>query len=295
MTGGIHAHENRAARMRRLRRYGFPCLAVAALLLGACARTPSLSKEEKSRVVEANLQLAIAYMQDGRFQVAEKKLQKAFDTDPKQPQTHMTYGLFYSLTTQPKKADKHYRRAVKLDPDNPDILNNYAQFLCQTGKVGPAREAFLRAARDPVYQTPEIPYTNLAICLISNDELEEAETYLQRALSQSPGQPIALLHMSGLKYQLREYLSARAYLQRYADTGETYTAASLWLGVRIERQLGDRNAEKRYARALRASFPDAPETRLLEETRGKARGASPSAGRGGPPPAESRGEARGED
>jgi type IV pilus assembly protein PilF len=37
----------------------------------------------------------------------------------------------------------------------------------------------------------------------------------------------------------------------------------LWLGVRIERRLGDRNSEASYALQLRNRFPDSREARAL--------------------------------
>jgi len=41
------------------------------------------------------------------------------------------------------------------------------------------------------------------------------------------------------------------------------TAENLWLAVRIERKLGDSNAEYSYALQLRKRFPDARETQLM--------------------------------
>ena len=52
------------------------------------------------------------------------------------------------------------------------------------------------------------------------------------------------------------------YLQRYLEVGK-HTSKSLWLGIRIERDLGDNNAASSYAMLLKAKYPDAPETREL--------------------------------
>ena len=41
------------------------------------------------------------------------------------------------------------------------------------------------------------------------------------------------------------------------------TADNLWLAVRIERMLGDKNAESNYAMQLRQRFPDARETQMM--------------------------------
>jgi type IV pilus assembly protein PilF len=41
-------------------------------------------------------------------------------------------------------------------------------------------------------------------------------------------------------------------------------AQILWLGVRIERKLGDRNSEASYGAQLRRSFPDSREALLMQ-------------------------------
>jgi type IV pilus assembly protein PilF len=41
------------------------------------------------------------------------------------------------------------------------------------------------------------------------------------------------------------------------------TAEQLWLAVRIERRVGDGNAEASYSLRLRERYPDAHETQLL--------------------------------
>ena len=41
------------------------------------------------------------------------------------------------------------------------------------------------------------------------------------------------------------------------------TAGNLWMGVHIERKLGDQTSEKIYAEQLRRRYPNARETQLL--------------------------------
>ena len=107
--------------------------------------------------------------------------------------------------------------------------------------------------------------TNAGLCLSNTERKDEAEAYLRRALRLQPKQPSALLAMSELTAATGRQLSARAYLQRYVEQGQ-HNSRSLWLGVRIERELGDRNAASSYAMLLKAKYPDAKETRLLLES-----------------------------
>ncbi|HEY9150906.1 MAG TPA: type IV pilus biogenesis/stability protein PilW, partial [Gammaproteobacteria bacterium] len=80
----------------------------------------------------------------------------------------------------------------------------------------------------------------------------------------NPFYPQALLQMLSLTHEQGEYLRARAYLQRYQQVSR-HGPESLWLGIRVEHALGDRNAVSSYGLALRNNFPDAPQTRAYLE------------------------------
>jgi type IV pilus assembly protein PilF len=61
---------------------------------------------------------------------------------------------------------------------------------------------------------------------------------------------------------------ARTFLNRYMQAAPP-TPEVLWLGVRIERALGDRQSEATYVQQLRRLFPGAPETQLLGQQGGR--------------------------
>ena len=71
--------------------------------------------------------------------------------------------------------------------------------------------------------------------------------------------------MCDLSFRLGRHLPARGYLQRYAEVAR-HSPRSLWLGVRIERELDDRDAEASYALQLEKNFPDSAQTKLLLES-----------------------------
>jgi len=57
-------------------------------------------------------------------------------------------------------------------------------------------------------------------------------------------------------------LPARGFIERYFQSAED-TPESLLLAVRIERALGNKNAEASYALRLRSKFPASPEAGQL--------------------------------
>ena len=112
---------------------------------------------------------------------------------------------------------------------------------------------------------PELAYNNAGLCMLTAGREDKAETYFRSALERSPRLPAALIGMSQICYDTSRFLPARAYLQRYQEVARLNSKA-LWLGVRIERKLGDNNSANRYATKLRRQFPDSHETRELESS-----------------------------
>jgi type IV pilus assembly protein PilF len=70
--------------------------------------------------------------------------------------------------------------------------------------------------------------------------------------------------MAELSFTAQDYLTTRAWLQRFQEAGEQ-TPQSLWLGVRSEYALRDNQASGNYALQLRSRFPDSEQARLLQE------------------------------
>jgi len=77
---------------------------------------------------------------------------------------------------------------------------------------------------------------------------------------------MALFQMAKLSFEAGEFLSARAYIERFEEVS-SYTPASLWIAIRTERQLGDDATAAKYEMRLKSKFPDSPEIQLLRESR----------------------------
>jgi type IV pilus assembly protein PilF len=92
-----------------------------------------------------------------------------------------------------------------------------------------------------------------------------AEKHFRQALAMSPRFAEALFQMADLEYEQKNYLSARAFLERYMEAGRT-TPESLWLGVRIERGLGNTAVAYHYAQRLKSEYPNANQTKELVES-----------------------------
>lgn len=237
------------------------------LLLSSCAQTPDSIQVtgQTNRVAETNLNLGVEYLKRGDYEKALEKLNRALEADPKYPPTYNALGILYQKLGKPDEAEGYFKRALRINSSDPHTLNNYGQLLCAEERYEDAEKAFLKAADNPLYETPEISLTNAGTCALKSGNVEAAETHFREALNINPRVAIALLQMSQLSYDNGNYLSARAYLQRYLEVGK-HTAKTLWLGIQIEKELGDKDTLSSYALSLRNNFPRSEEARLLQES-----------------------------
>ena len=252
--------------MRILFREAVVVMSLTLLLNGCVAPQNSPSKApnpvNKRKVAELNTQIAVQHLKDKEYELALKKLTKAADTDPTYPDAYNTLGIVYSQIGENEKAESNFERALRIDSKNPLTLNNYGQFLCQNGKPTEGQEMFKRATANPLYRTPEIALSNAGSCALNVGQAEQAESYFREALDINPRIPIALLQMASITYDTGRYLPARGYIQRYSQIAN-HVPRSLWLGILIERELGDQDAEASYALSLEKNFPDSKEAGML--------------------------------
>jgi type IV pilus assembly protein PilF len=233
-------------------------------IAGAQARAPS--EDPTVAAARYNTQLGIEYLKQNNVAAAQEKIERALQQNPKDAGAHTAAGLLYERLREPKKADQHYARALRLDPKNPLMQNNYAVFLCRSGESAKGRKLFEQAATNPLYRTPEVAYANAGVCARSAKDYAAAETNFRKALQLRPAMAEALLQMADLSFERGNGLQARAFLQRYMQEGPV-TADALLLGVRIERSLGDARAANEYEARLRKDFAGSPQAGQLADGR----------------------------
>ena len=218
-----------------------------------------------SDAVKANINLGVEYMRMGDYNKALDRLERARKMDTGYYETYNMLGMLYQQLGEMKDAERSFKKALSLNNNDPATLNNYGQLQYVLHQYDKAIGLFMQAASNPLYQTPEIAYYNAGRCEQAKKDNAAAERYYRRALQISPKMPESLIRMSEISFAKKNYLSARGYLQRYLAVAK-HTAATLWLGIQIERKLGDANAVSSYALLLRNTFPDSKEAALLEQS-----------------------------
>ena len=220
---------------------------------------------DTGEIATANLNVGVEYMRQGDYEKALSRLERARDADPDYAPVYDMLGLLYQRMEQPLDAEKNFKRALKLNKNYSGTLNNYAQFLCQQGRVEEAEKNFRKVTSDPFYVAPEVAYTNLGTCVYKQGRVEEAESYFDKALSLNPEVPTALLQIAEIQYNRENYNAAGAYLDRFNKLSQP-SPRSLWLGIRIKNELGDRDSVSSYALLLRNQYPESDEAQLLRDS-----------------------------
>lgn len=224
---------------------------------------------QPERAAQINLELGIDYFRKGRLEQAKEKIEKALEQDSRNASAHAAAGLLYDRLNDERKADSHFQRALSLDSKNPEVRNNYAAFLCQRGQHDRGEKMALTALNDALYKTPEIALLNAGNCSRNAGRLDAAEAHYRKALERRPRFAPVLFQMADLELHQKNFMAARAFLERHMEIARA-SAASLYLGYRIERELGNLQAADGYARRLRNEFPTSSETKELIQSERRA-------------------------
>jgi type IV pilus assembly protein PilF len=242
---------------------------VTSLLLTGCVTTttttnaaPEPEKADKGNAADLNYQLGARYYRSGNFELARDRLLLSIELNPKNAVAHYTLALTYEKLENLRLATDAYEKAVQVAPKDFNVQNAYAVFLCNHEHFDEAREHFDRAIKVTENDNSETTMTNAGVCMMQIPDHELAEAYFRQALARKPNYGEALLQLCVLKFSTEDYLGARAFLQRYLNANVP-TASVLYLGVRIEEELGDDRARTDYSNQILREFPESAEARRI--------------------------------
>ncbi|MDX1569560.1 MAG: type IV pilus biogenesis/stability protein PilW [Xanthomonadales bacterium] len=243
--------------MSRPRRWSVIMLVL--LLLG-CASTgpkPRQTSFETRRgdAADTNIKLTVGYLEQGRLELALEKIQRALTLNANSAEANTVAGVVYEQIGDMDNAEYHYRRAVELDGDTGQMLNNYGAFLCKRDQYEKGIRHLEKAVQDPFYSTPAAAMTNAGHCAERMGQQQRAEAYYRQALDVDATYPDALFRMSRLLFCRQEAFRARAFLQRY-ESEAPVTIETLRLGTAIETALNNPETAAEYSRELRRLYPD---------------------------------------
>lgn len=240
------------------------------LFLSACVQVPVSDSRKVDPAAGARDRVAIAaeYLRSGEDEKAQLQLQRALELDARSPEAHNLMAVLLDRDGDKRGAEKSYKKAIKLRPDFSQARNNYAVFLFKNGRYKDAYKQFEAASADLGYDLRGQAFEGMGRCALKMGDKEGAMRSFVRALRSDPSLPTATLELGELQFAQENFDGARSAYQRYLKLTEnmSQTAQSLWLGIRLERRFGDKNALASYELALKRLYPNSPEYQQFEKS-----------------------------
>ena len=248
----------------------FGLLIIVCTMLSACDTVPSINNNvggsvyretELAARARAHTDLGAAYYQQNKLEIALDEFARAAEIDPNYGQAYNGLGLVFAALGEDVKADANFKKAIQVQPNSSESHNNYGSFLCTHKRYDESIPQFLEAVKNPLYATPNLAYANAGICSARKNDTKNAEIYLNKALQIEPLTHSAAQALADIQFKRGEAGLAQKTLQNALITSPG--PETLWLGIKIARVLGDKDAEASYALELRRQYPNAEQTRLL--------------------------------
>jgi type IV pilus assembly protein PilF len=240
------------------------------LLLAGCVTSGQNSSSNNSNIyneteitgrARAHSDLGAAYLQQGKYEIALSEFNEAIQIDPSFALAYNGLGLVYAALGEDAKADASYKKSIQLQPRSSESHNNYGSFLCSRKRYDESIKHFLEAVKNPLYSTPNLAYANAGICSARKNDLNNAEIYLNKALQIEPLTHSAATQLAEIQFNRGDVVTAKRTLQNALVAKPS--AETLWLGIKIERALGDKDSVSSYALQLRQQYPNSEQTRML--------------------------------
>lgn len=251
-------------------------LAAFAILLAGCVSQSAVESKpvtdtgggaDTRRRAEVHTALAGEYYSRGNYSVALAETRAALKDDPEYVPAHNMQALVFMELREDGPAREAFNRALRLQPNNPEVLNNFGWFLCLRDDPTRGLELMQRASTDTLYATPEKALLSAGLCMRRVGRNAEAEDYLRRAVLIRPDLIGALFNLAQITFERGEMGDAEIYLLRYMRLTSAPALDALTLGVKVARARNDRGAEESYLQQLRRRFPEMPQARELLEKR----------------------------
>lgn len=193
---------------------------ISSIVLCACKpeyeTPPAPSTKNDMAAAQANLNLALDYIQAEDMENAKDKLMLAVKEEPNYAATWYTMGYFDEVTKHLPQAEADYKHAIALDKNSGMANNNYGTFLCRNGRYKEAIAQFMIAANQSEYLHAGGAYENAGICALEIPDEEAAKGFFLQALNNEPDRKTANFELARIYYHEDNTALSKTYFGNYA-------------------------------------------------------------------------------
>ncbi len=251
------------------------CLAFSsAVVLTGCASNLTSAGTKADLVTDSDesevrkrarlrLELAVAYFEKGQTTDALDHLKQSILADPTLFEAYNLRGLIYMRLNDVPLAEESFRRALAMNPKAASVQHNFGWLLCQQSRFPESLQLFTAALANPAYGDRAKTWMAQGLCQIKSGQTMDAENSFLRSYELDAGNPITAYNLSSLLYQRGEFVRAQFYVRRL-NNSELANAESLWLGIKVERRMENRDAMGQLGTQLKKRYPQSREYSAFE-------------------------------
>lgn len=238
----------------------------ASTLLAGCVTTVTGTVREEAPEgarVKAQIDLARGYLAENNLQAARRPLTRALEIDSRSVEANVLKAIVHQREDEPALAEKHYKIALRADPNNAQALNNYGGFLYSQGRTKAALVPLRKSVKDTSYSARSQAFLNLGLVEFSLDHVDKARDAFQRSLMLNSNLVQPHLELADIYFAEGNMVRSAEHYAQFRN-GARQTPRSLCLGLRLATQLQQPDEESSFRMALKNLYPGSEEARTCE-------------------------------
>lgn len=242
------------------------CASPQGIGASAVSRSDVLTESDEPDVrrrARLRLELAAGYFEQGQTNVALDEIKQSLVTDPTFVDAHNLRGLVYLRLNNIPLAEDSFRRALALNPRDADVAHNYGWLLCQQARYDESFKMFAQAAGNPTYLGKAKTMMTQGVCQVRAGQKAEAEKSLMQAYELDAGNPVTGYNLASLLYERNELTRAQFYIRRL-NNSDLANAETLWLGIKTERKMNNRETALQLGEQLKKRFAQSDQAALYD-------------------------------
>ncbi|MBC7751628.1 MAG: type IV pilus biogenesis/stability protein PilW [Candidatus Saccharibacteria bacterium] len=212
----------------------------------------------------ARVGIAAQYIRSGDLDAAQRSLAEALETSPRLPEANNMMGVLLQREGSELnqiKAEEYFKRAIASRSDFAQARNNYGVFLSGRKRYAEAYTQFEIAGSQLGYADRSAALENLGRTALILGKQAEAQQAFTQALQTNNDSVVARFELAEIFLKQNRIQFARSlydeYLRLMGD--QPQSARSLWLGMRIAKQVQDDGRLQSLTERLQLVYPNSDE------------------------------------
>ena len=230
-------------------------------MLAACAGQRSVDQQGAA---ESTANMGAEYLRQGDNERARAAFERALAYDSNNFTANWGMAVVSDRMNAVHTAQRYFEDTLAIR-DVPSVYNSYAAFLCRHDQPERGVENFRHALAADSAVDRATTLANAGLCLVRANQRDRAADYFERALALDGQQATALTQMAEIAYHKRDYMRARAFIER-ADGATRLSPDQLRLAANIEKALNDSAAARAYMARYSSAQPADPSSTSERET-----------------------------